>query len=496
MGFLDFLNKKSIAKPNNVESDELRQEIFESIDRNNMVEFEILCQENEAHIIKAFPEWKKAPESVRADKEQMKKYAYCLMVIASYFQKQRNRGELMTMLTGIDDSEYSRKWQDSLGQCRALMQQFKFDEALPMLEQCLELASGVSGAGVDKFLPLTLGFLGECYFHCANTEKASEYINKALECTTMQGDTEASLAYMSNLYEVNRYAGDSAKAAEIAEAIASKEYDRGELVLASNWRHQARAVAAGEPLHRMTLRVGDEFFEMNEIPVVSGEPVEFIYVRNRIELVRCSAKCHEARQLAQNGKFDECLAALEEAKAFDKYSGQPYYLSAAIKLAGRYYIKAVEDFQKVEELCPGYETSRSDLWLAQQLHENKMAHDATLVVFEATNEATPIDERIKKCEEMIAKYPNYGEAYFQLGKLLISHKRSDKALEAFEKGIEVAEDEDVKSRLLRDAVIIMDNMDTKRKYLELAITLPKGNILAQAMCHYLLRQLDDYETSA
>ncbi len=493
MGLFDFINKSSNAKlaTSVVNKDDLRTQIFECIDRNHLVEFETLCHENEAEIKRAFADWKRAPEEIQKDKDALRKYAYCLMVVASHFQKQCNNGELMTMLTGIDDSEYSRKWQEQLGNCRTLMQQqLKFDEAIPLLEQCLELTSGVSGAGVDKFLPLTLGFLGECYFHKADMKEAAEYVERALQCTTMQGDYDASFAYLSNLFEIHRYLGDTVKAAEYAHTIANKAYDRGELVAASNWRHQARAVSGNEPLHRIVLRIGEELFELDEIPKIQDERVEFIFVRNRVELVLCSQKIHEGQVLAQSGQYEKSLEALEEAAGFDIYSPQPCYLSGAIKLAGRRYAEAIVDLEKVELLCPGFETSRSDLWLAKQLHNKSMEHDACMAVFEANNETVAVEQRLKICRDLIAKYPKFGEAYWRLGKMLVESQCPSEALATLKKGVEVACDDDVRSRLLRDIAVLSSGEQEKRKYLKEAIAVTKGNVMAQAMCRYMLRQTD------
>lgn len=495
MGILDFFSKKNTEKKpsaptNTLNFEELKAQVFDCIDRNHFTEFELLCQEFEPQILRAFPEWKKAPEEVQLDKDAMRKYAYCLMVIASYFQKQRGKGELMTMLTGIDDTEYSRKWQEQLGYCKSLMQQeLKFVEAIPLLEQCLDLASGVSGAGVDKFLPLTLGFLGECYFQKGEMDKAAEYIEKALQCTTMQGDYEASIAYLHNLYEINRYMGDQAKAAEHADTIANKAYERGELVTASNWRHHSRS-AENEPLHRVVLKIGDELFELNEIPKVHGERVEFIFVRNRLELVLCSQKCWEGRELTQQGNYEEALKVFQQASELDAFSPQPKYMSGNIKLAGRRYAEAIVDLEEVEKLCPGFETSRSDLWLAKELNEGKMEHDACMVVYEANNEQIPIEERLETCKIIAEKYPHFAEAHWRIGKMHAESKNTVEALAAFKKGAELAVEADVKSRLLRDVAILEQNPDEKRKFFKEAIAVENGNCLAQAMACYMLRQLD------
>ncbi|MBX9686789.1 MAG: tetratricopeptide repeat protein [Candidatus Obscuribacterales bacterium] len=498
MGFLDFFNKKTTDKQTLTKTasrppasrDELRKELFDCIDRNHLTEFETLCLENEGEILASFASWKKAPEEVQTDKQAMQKYAYCLMVVASHFQKQRNHSELMTMLTGIDDSEYSRKWQEQLGYCKSLMQeQLNFADAIPVLESCLELASGVSGAGVDKFLPLTLGFLGECYFQTGKMDRAAEYVDRAFQCTSMQGDYESSIAYLSNLFEIYRYAGESQKAVEIAESIANRAYERGELVTASNWRHQARALSKGEALHRVVLRIADEIFELDEIPKVKGERVEFIFSRNRMELVLCTQKCYEGRDLAQSGDYDGALKALEEAKLLDKYSPQAYYLSGAIKLASRRYAEAIAELEKVEELCPGFESSRSDLWLAKELLQNNMEHDACLAVFEANNDAIPVEERLKVCRQLCEKYPNFGEAYWRIGKMLVESERPVEAMQAFKAGAERAVEPDVRSRLVRDQAILETDEAEKKKLFEQAIAFEKANVLAQAMSVYLLRQL-------
>lgn len=474
-------------------SEELKKQVFESIEKNHFVEFETLCQENENLVLREFAQWKKAPPEVQTDKELMRKYAYCLMVIASYFQKQRNRSELMTMLTGIDDSEHSRKWQELLGQCKGMMQQeLRFQESIPLLESCLDLASGVSGAGVDKFLPLTLGFLGECYFQLGQMDKGAEYVEKALQCTTMQGDYDASYAYRSNLFEIYRYEGNLAKAAECAQTIADNAYERGDLVTASNWRHHLRSVSAGENKpHRIALKIGDELFELDEIPKVEGEKVEFIFARNRMELVLCSQKCWEGRELTTQAKYEEAIKAFEEASKFDPYSPQPYYMSGNIKLAGRAYGDAIADLEKVEELCPGFETSRSDLWLARQLEAKTIEHEACKVVYEVNYDHVPLEEKLSICLDALQKYPKFGEAYWRAGKFMIDSNRREEAIDIFRTGVERAEDPDSRTRMLRDLSILSQDDAEKRKYLKEAAEVEGGNLLAQAMAVYMLRQMED-----
>lgn len=492
MGILDFFSKKpQETKPVAVENvEELRKQLFEAIDRNHMTEFEHLCTDNAGVILKQFANWKKPPEEIKNDKDLFKKYAYCLMIIASYFQKQMNRGELMTMLTGIDDSELSRSWQTDLGQAQQLMQELKLEEAKPILQRCLDRASGVSGAGVEKFLPLTLGFLGECYFHSNEMDKAAEYMEKAYQLCNMSGDIDAALAYRSNLYEIYRYTSQADKAIQCAEEIAQKQYDRGELVQASNWREQCKSVKAGEPNHRVVVRIAEELFELDEIPKVEGEKVEFVLTRNRIELMRCTHKCFEARDIAQQGNFDLALEKLKEAMQYDPYSPQPHFLAGAICLAGRRYAEAVQCFEKVQVLCPGFETTIADLWLARQLNEGKMEHDACMMSFEVNNPETPVAERMKMCEDLIAKYPHFTEAYYKLGRLHAESGNKEAAKEIWLKGVETFSGEnDAFSRIFRDLALITDAPEEKKKYLEYALNKENANPLAQAMSRFMLRQM-------
>ena len=120
-----------------------------------------------------------------------------------------------------------------------------------------------------------------------------------------------------------------------------------------------------------------------------------------------------------------------------------------------------------------------------------MEHDACMAVFEANNDAVPIEQRIKICEDLIAKYPNFAEAFWRIGKMQVESHRAGEALETFKKGLAVADDNDLRSRLLRDIAVLSNDEDDKRKYLQEAIEVPKGNVLAQAMCIYMLKQLDD-----
>lgn len=491
MGIFDLFKKKEKVADEEYIDEELRNELFDAIKRNHLTEFELLCRQNESRILKSFNYWKKTPEEYKRDPEQAQLYLNCLIIMANYFARELKRNDLHQILSGIDNSEHSQQWQEAMVKTRKMMEELNVVEAIPLLKEYAEKAEGMTGPTVSSLLPLTLGHLGECYFQNGQAREAVEPTMRAMKMVGEQGDPDATIAYLRNLYEIHRYLGEGQIAADYARQIADKLYDAGNLFVASNWRHQARAVEKGEPLLRVVVKVGDELFELDEIPVTKTEKVEFVFMRNRYELRTASKLCEQGKALAEEGKADEAVTVFEQAAELDKYNPTPHYFIAAVRMHQRRIEQAIASYETTEALAPGFESCRSETWLARQIASGKLDFDSYGAILRTVNDAVPADERLALINQLETKYPNFTEVLYQKGKILAYTKNRPEAMKVWTTALESAEDADLRTRLLADLALLTEDKQEKFKIVATGKDVEKGNLVATAMCRYLWVQLDD-----
>lgn len=490
MGIFDLFKKKDKTQTLEETDEQLRDELLDAIKRNHLTEFEMLCRQNEAKILKSFNNWKKTPDEYKNNPEAAQLYMNCLMIMANYFARELNRNDLHQMLAGIDDNEHSKQWQQALADTRKMMEELRVQEAIPILKEYADKGQMMSGMTAASLMPITLGHLGECYFQNGQAREAVDPTTRAMELVAQQGNEEATIAYLRNLYEIHRYLGEGEKAAEYAKRIADRLYEDGKLFLASNWRHQARAVTAGEPLLRVVVKIGDELFELNEIPAVKSEKVEFIFMRNRFELKTAMNLCEQGRVKAEEGKPDEAVALFEQAAALDKYNPTPHYFLAAVRMHQRKTAEAIAAYEKTEELAPGFESCRSELWLAQQIAAGKLDHDAYIGILRLVDDTAPAEERLAMVDDLLAKYPNFTEIHYQKGKLKAFRREREEAMAIWSQALQHAEDRDLKTRLYADMALGTEDKAEKLKLVAAGCQI-NGNLVAGAMCNYLKVQLED-----
>lgn len=489
MGILSFL--KLGSKQASLAADAaIKKELFDAILQNHFTDFEMLCQKHEQSIFEYFAQWKLSAADLRADKDVYELEIRCLQIVANYFKREQKRDELTAIFTGYDDSPETKKWRDQVAIAQNLMREMRFAEALPILQESLKEGDEVPSFGASSLRPITLGSIGECYFQLGQAQNAIEPMKEALALAEAQRDSEAIFQYVRSLYEIHRYLGDSATASTYAMHFSQALENCGELISASNWRHQSRSIVNGESAFRIVLRIGEELFELDDIPVVQTQTVEFLPMRNRTELAPSSALCEAGRELAEKGDVDEALKKFSLAIELDPFNHFPHYYSAAIYMHKGEFSRAVESYEKCEKLCPGWENSRAELWLARMLNQGRMQADAYQAAVAFGNEALPADERQKICQDMVRKYPDYAECFYRLGKIEALAGRFEAAKENLKQGLVKADDPDVKSRLLVDLALLTSDKQEKISAFQACLQTDNSNPIAKATAAYCLRQLE------
>jgi hypothetical protein len=105
----------------------------------------------------------------------------------------------MGLLVGPPEQNILMQWQDAFVAAQAEGEAGDFNSAISRLEQILERAEGMTGAGVEHLGPKTFGLLGTLYYRAGDIDKAHELTARAkTECERI-GDAEGAAIYDRNL---------------------------------------------------------------------------------------------------------------------------------------------------------------------------------------------------------------------------------------------------------------------------------------------------------
>src|SRR5579883_641650 len=466
--------------------DRLRDELFSAARAGDTNRLERLARINQAAILEHFRSWQRVPESVRANPAAIQGYVHCMVAIAQAFAEKLGRPDLMAALSGPPQSNPLVKWQAALRQARELMESLRYAEARTTLTDALIDSRGLSGTGVDTYLPITHGCIGECHFYAGAADQAVPHFEQALALCERTGDTEGIAAYLGSLFEAHRYLGQGERAAGYAERMAALLDAQGVNHDAVRWRTRARIVRSGEPLNRIVVVVDGSTYEVDEVRPVGDMRVKFVFERNRITLRSAVVHTERGKELGTAGRHEEALASFREAAASDRFDPHCRYLEAFTLLHLGRYADAADTYRRVEELAPGWFQCHSDLWVADQLTLGRLdAQDfAALHVLEDGQISSA--EKVTLAERLLKKRPGLPPAQLHLGKNLARVGREAEACEALRAGLATDPDSDVRTRLLAElATLTQDTSERERLFRE-AVAV-NGNLVAAASAALALR---------
>ena len=228
----------------------------------------------------------------------------------------------------------------------------------------------------------------------------------------------------------------------------------------------------------MAVELNGQKYEVSEAPRADGR-VRFLFERNRIALRPSVLAVAEGVQAGEAGKFEEAMECFERAARADRFDPWPTYHRGGTLLHLRRYQEAADALADTEELAPGFYHCRSDRWLATMLAARKLDHETFLAVRQLSDGNVPPPRGERVARRAIEKAP-IGLLFLGLGDVLSKMKRTEEAEKAYRKGLEVAEEPDVKTRLLTHLGANLADEGEKSRLLGEAIEL-QGNLVAAAM---------------
>lgn len=485
MGIFDALFRRRPAISTAPETpDDVRRLLFDAVGRGDVGELAKLAATNEAVILEHFGAWQKVPEAVRGDPSAMQTYAHGLIALAQHFVYERGMPVLMEQLTGGARNPVL-SWQRALGESDQRMEQGDFAGAVEVLRGAIESTQGLTGNAVDEYLPKTQARLGVCLFHLGDTAGALPPLMQALEGCRRQGDHEGVSAYLESLYEIHRYRGEAEDAARCLEERATLREQLGERAGAERDGVQAKIVRAGEPLCRLQVEVSGKILELDEVTSLEGG-ARFLFTRNRQSRLGCTRAIDEGVSRGDAGDFEGALAAFRRAANEDAFDPWPSYHAGVTLLHLHRPQEAVASYAKTEELAPGWYHCRADRWMAEQLAAGTMDHAQFELVRGLVDGEMPPERALLEARRGIERQ-DLGVLRLMAGKALQRLGRRSEAEAEYRQGLNIAEEPDIRTRLLTAlGGHLADGLERHQLLAEAGAL--QGNLVAAAAATLLLRQ--------
>jgi tetratricopeptide (TPR) repeat protein len=450
MGFFDFLFK---SRKERLPPDRLKSRLFVAAAAGDGRQLSRLCLDYRAEIVAAFPGWQQVPESVRANPQQVQQYAHGLISVAQYFAEGLGDPSLLQGMSGPPESNPLAKWEAVLERVSAQMQQLEFAESADLLSTTISEAEGCQGPGVDRYLPILLGRLGEAQFQCGNAAEAIVTSERALALCEAAGDAEGVAAYQGNLYEMRRYLGESC-----------------------------------EPLLRVVAEFAGQRYEIDELPNIKDGSCRFVFVRNRLALGSSSGRVDQGKQAGEAGEFKTALALFDSAAAADPFDPDPHYQAAFTLVQLRRYPEAIDRYRKTEKLAPGWFHCRSGRFIAEQLASDHLDRKTWRLLTWLQDSKDAPAAKIDAAQKALPAFPILAPLHLHLGLNLHAVGRSAEAAAAAVTGLACVEDIDTQTRLYLLVGLTAEDAAERSDNLCNAVA-GNGNLVAAATAQVALRTL-------
>ncbi|MGC4091932.1 MAG: hypothetical protein QM756_29425 [Polyangiaceae bacterium] len=424
--------------------DALRTALFDAALQGDKARLRRLCAQHGAAVFEHFPSWQKVPLELRQDPTAMQRYANGLIGVANHFDE-HGQPQLLERLAPPDNP--IERAQETLGEARALLDQCEYTKAAPLLGALVDEFGTLSGSAVERYLPVAHGFIAELEFHSGKLEQAVASSERALALCEASGDREGVVAYQGNLYELQRYLGNGERAASHAARL-QQLFEPENPVKASWFRSQGVLCQRGEPLNRVVAMLGEQCYELPDLPRLRNGKVSLAFQRNRITLRPAERAIEEGKRLGSLNRYLEALAAFTHAASLDRFSPEPSYLSGLSLLHLRRYADALRSYITCESLAPGWFHARTDLWFAEQLSAGLIEHAALLTHLQLADGPESPSEKFELASRASENPATRAVFEYHRGRALLALGRSSEAASAFRVGLAVPADAGTRTRLL------------------------------------------------
>src|SRR5262249_51741710 len=205
----------------------------------------------------------------------------------------------------------------------------------------------------------------------------------------------------------------------------------------------------------------------------------FLFERNRLALAPSRELTQRGEREGSRGRYAEALSLFKEAMVADPFNPMPVHQAALTYVHLQRISDAVECYDRTEELAPGWFHCRSEGWLARQIAAGRYPLEVFVTLH--TVEDGPLEPSVKYSlvGQTLKRYPDLAIMHHLNGKLLADGQQPEGAVAAFRRGLQCAEEPDVRTRLLVDLASAVESDDERRELCRQAREL-NGNLVAAA----------------
>ncbi|HUT88444.1 MAG TPA: tetratricopeptide repeat protein [Thermoguttaceae bacterium] len=479
MGLLDFFRRGSLG-PLDEPSDALRERFFQAVQSGSQARLVRLCRRYRSRANELFLAWRTVPEEVCADREKADRYMAAMIAVAQCYAEQLGEPGPMQILVVPDDANPLVQWERKLNEAGQLVSELRYPEAIEVLTESLKTIESCQGTGAERYTAMFHGQIGACLFYSGRVPESQERLETALDVCRRIGDTEGVLAYLGNLVEVHRYLGQTDRAADYALQLAEFHDQAGDAEQAAHYRKWASQIRAGEPLNRVVVQTETDTQELDEFTCQADGHYKFLFVRNRPTLALATSLTAKACELASAGSHADAMELFAEAMEVDPYDPDPPYQVGMCLLEMGCYEEARKHFLETERLAPGWFHCRTDAWLAGQLAEGAIAHEAFLLHRQLEDGGLEPGEIVSLCESVLPALEDFGPVWLAYGNALSLVDRKEEAERALRSGLACTDEPDLRSRLLSSLAVLLPEGPERRELFRQAMSI-NGNFIAAAM---------------
>lgn len=378
------------------------------------------------------------------------------------------------------------RWEAAMTRAQALMKEGDYDEPHTLLENELIDSRKLIGTGPERYRAITLGMISQCRFHRGDVESALGPAQTAVEICEKAGDLQGVHAYLETAMQIRRYLGQASEAATLLERLAEVTDRMGRRAESHVLKRRAAVVRAGEPLCRVLLVIDGHRYEVDDAPRARNGRVDFEFERNRLPLGRCNVLVRKGGELGAAGRREEALSMFRQAAPLDPHNPDPHYQAGVAFMELGRVSEAVDEFRATEELAPGWFQCRSDLWLAEQILLGRFRPEVFIALRALQDGPGTPEQKLALAEPAVSRCDDFAPFQLQVGLLLAESGRPDDAVAALRRGLEAAEEPDVRTRLLVGLAQVLPPGRERTSLLSDAVAL-KGNLVAAATAAFVLR---------
>lgn len=461
-------------------ADELRQRMVEAAATGSARQITKFCKRHRDQISRHIEALRVVPEHLRADAVYIDRYMSALVPTAQCLASQFGDPRLLQALIGTEENNPILRWDRLLHELPQLLQDLQYDEAETRLRDMLAQTEKTQGTANLRYAVYARGNLGQCFFHQGRVSESKEQMEQALQMCRDAGDAEGVLTYLHNLIDVERFLGVTERAATRCDEFAAELLRAGHKQQAAKASSRAALIRSGEPLNRVIVHSGDETMELDEVTPRKDAHFQFVFERNRPRLNKTAILTQRACELAGNGELAAAQELFEQAAEVDPHDPDPVFQSAVCLMEMGVCDQAVKHLDNVERLAPGWFQSRSDRWLAGQIAEGALPHEAFMVLRHLQDANLPLRERLSLCRQSLDRFPQFAPLWLVYGNARRDEGRNSDAERAYRTGLSCAAEPDVQARLAVALAAILPADHAERASLLEQAQNPGGNLIAAA----------------